>query len=73
METGRVDVPEKSAVVIYTMANFFTKVNLLCHDKCVVDFQTKDVSAMETTCLNKCIYKQMHVFREMQSPEFLSQ
>ena len=66
-------ITEKQAVLVYTMANFFSKTNKLCHDKCVVDFQTGDLSAMERECATKCINKQLHVVREMQTPAYMSQ
>ena len=36
MDTAQIS--EKQAVLVYSMANFFGKVNKHCHDKCVVDF-----------------------------------
>ena len=68
-----VQISEKQAVLVYTMANFFSQANKLCFDKCVVDFQVSDLTAVERTCAEACVRKQLHVVREMQSPEFMNQ
>ena len=66
-------ISEKQAVLVYTMSNFFSEANKMCYQKCVVDFQTRDLSAMERECATKCIRKQLHVVKEMQSREYVSQ
>lgn len=66
-------ISEKQAVLVYTMQNFFAEANKMCYSKCVVDFQTRDLSAMERECAEKCVRKQLHVVKEMQSPEYMFQ
>jgi len=39
--------------------------NRLCYDKCVVDFQTKDISAMEKECALSCLKKNMAIYKDV--------
>jgi len=37
----------------------------VCYEKCVVDFQTKDVSAMEKECALSCLKKNMAIYKDV--------
>lgn len=39
--------------------------NLLCFEKCVVDFQTKDISAFEKECALACLKKNMSIYKDV--------
>lgn len=41
----------------YAMAQFMIKSQIECFNKCLVDFQTKDIQAMEQMCTSDCIRK----------------
>lgn len=58
-------VPQVQAQHFYAVAHFLYKANQTCNDKCVVDFQTKDLSAMEKECANACINKHMIMFKDV--------
>lgn len=47
------------------MSHFLYKAQQTCNDKCLVDFQTKDLSAMEKECANACINKHMVIFKDV--------
>ena len=44
---------------------YLFEVNQLCYGKCVVDFQTKDLSAMEKECALACLKKHMTIFKDI--------
>jgi Ser-tRNA(Ala) deacylase AlaX len=50
---------------LYTVTHFLMKANQTCNDKCVVDFQSKDISAAEKECANACIKKHMVIFKDI--------
>jgi len=54
----------------YALASFMVKSQLECFNKCLVDFQIKDLSAMEQMCTSDCIRKSSVAVQEMQSAEF---
>ena len=37
----------------------------LCFEKCVIDFQTKDISAMEKECALACLKKNMSIYKDV--------
>ena len=37
----------------------------LCYEKCVIDFQTKDISAMEKECALACLKKNMAIYKDV--------
>lgn len=39
--------------------------NRICFDKCVVDFQTKDISVMERECALACLQKHMTIYKDI--------
>ena len=49
----------------YAMNHFLMKAKETCADKCVVDFQTKDISVMERECANACIQKHLVIFKDV--------
>ena len=57
----------------FAMTNFMIKSQIECLTKCLVDFQTRDLSAMEQMCTSDCIRKSSEAVREMQSAEFARQ
>jgi len=36
-----------------------------CYDKCVVDFQTKDIGPMEKECALACLRKHMVIYKDL--------
>ena len=49
----------------YANTKFIFSINQLCYDKCVIDFQTKDLSAMEKECALSCLKKQLTIYKEL--------
>ena len=64
-----------SATANYQMAlgSFLVQSQVDCFNKCLVDFQTKDMSAMEQMCTADCIKKSQIAVQEMKSAEFARQ
>ena len=58
-------VSSKEAHSFFAATKFLYQVNKTCYEKCVVDFQTKDISAMEKECANACIKKHLTVFKDV--------
>ena len=58
-------VNAKEAHKFFSTTKFLSNINTLCYNKCVVDFQTKDIGAMEKECALACIRKQMTIYPEM--------
>jgi len=58
-------VTQAQANHYYAMNAFLAKAQNTCAEKCVVDFQTKDISAMEKECANACIQKHMVIFKDV--------
>lgn len=61
METVSADQANK----FLTITSYLQKVQETCYDKCVVDFQTKDISAMEKECSQRCIQKHMVIYKDL--------
>lgn len=51
----------------FATTKFLYDVNRLCYEKCVVDFQTKDLSAMERECGLACLKKNMTIYKDVVS------
>ena len=49
----------------FATTKYLQETNRTCYEKCVVDFQTKDVSAMERECAMACLKKHMTIFRDV--------
>ena len=49
----------------FTITNYLQQVQATCFEKCVVDFQNKDIGAMEKECAKKCITKHMTIYRDL--------
>jgi hypothetical protein len=47
---------------MFAAGHFLKTMQTTCYEKCVVDFQTKDISAMEKECANACLRKHMAVW-----------
>lgn len=50
-------VSAKDAHRFYVISKFLNDINEICYDKCVVDFQTKDLGTMEKECALACLKK----------------
>ena len=61
METVSADKANK----FFAITNYLQKVQETCYDKCVVDFQSKDISAMEKECSKQCIQKHMVIYQDL--------
>lgn len=48
-------VTSSQAHQFYALSHFLQGAKLVCANQCVVDLQTKDLSAMERECANACI------------------
>ena len=70
MNAGNNCIDAATANYQYAMASFMIKSQLECFNKCLVDFQVKDIQAMEQTCTNDCIRKSTVAVQEMQSTEY---
>lgn len=58
-------VSTNDANKFYATTRFIFQVNQLCYEKCVVDFQTKDLSAMEKECALSCLRKQLAIYKDL--------
>ena len=59
-------VNQGEANKFYTVTRYLYQVNQICNEKCVIDFQTKDLSAMEKECAYACLRKQMTIMKDLQ-------
>lgn len=58
-------VSANKAYDYYSAVKFMHQAGQTCYDKCVVDFQVKDISAMEKECANACLNKHMSMFNSL--------
>lgn len=58
-------VTSLQANAFFAASKYLSQANRTCYDKCVVDFQTKDISAMEKECANACIKKHMTILPDV--------
>ena len=49
----------------FATTKYLQETNRICYEKCVVDFQTKDVSAMERECAFACLKKHMTIYKDV--------
>lgn len=65
-------VNSKEANKFYAATKYLYQINKTCFDRCVVDFQTGDISAMEKECANACIKKHLTIFKDVVQPQWIS-
>ena len=58
-------IASQAANQLYASGHFLNQMQQTCYQSCVVDFQTKDISAMEKECANSCVRKHMAVFNDL--------
>jgi len=58
-------VTQKQANAFYAATKYIFQAQKTCNEKCVVDFQTPDLGAMEKECANACIRKHMAIFKDI--------
>ena len=63
-------VPADQAFKHYAITNYLQKIHETCYDKCVVDFQNKDISTMEKECAKNCLQKHMIIYKEMRDAKW---
>ena len=61
-------ISSTAAHTLYASGHFLVQMQQTCYQACVVDFQTKDISAMEKECANSCVRKHMAVFNDLKRP-----
>ena len=49
----------------FATTKYLYETNRICYEKCVVDFQTKDLSAMEKECGLACLKKHMTIYKDV--------
>ena len=49
----------------FATSKYLYEINQNCYNKCVVDFQTKDLSAMEKECALACLKKHMAIYKDV--------
>eukprot|EP00356_Strombidium_inclinatum_P004747 CAMPEP_0170492736 /NCGR_PEP_ID=MMETSP0208-20121228/12754_1 /TAXON_ID=197538 /ORGANISM="Strombidium inclinatum, Strain S3" /LENGTH=64 /DNA_ID=CAMNT_0010768527 /DNA_START=11 /DNA_END=205 /DNA_ORIENTATION=+ len=59
----RVTGPE--AAKYYAVADYLHEMQKTCFNNCVVDYQNKDIGAMEKECSKQCIAKHMTIYKDM--------
>ena len=59
MDTALQPIPDAAAAKYYALSHFMYQARETCAEKCVVDFQQKDIGAMEKECANACIAKHL--------------
>ena len=62
-------VGAKEANRFYAANNYINQMGQTCFEKCVVDFQQKDISAMEKECAKACIAKHLTIFKDVIKPD----
>jgi hypothetical protein len=58
-------VNAREAHKFFTTTRYLYQVQQTCFDKCVVDFQTKDIGAMEKECALACLQKHMTIYKDL--------
>ena len=58
-------VSANEATRFYATTKYLYETNRICYEKCVIDFQTKDVSAMEKECALACLKKHMTIYKDV--------
>ena len=58
-------VSASEAHKFFTTTKYLYQANSTCFDKCVVDFQTKDIGAMEKECAIACLRKHMVIYKDL--------
>lgn len=53
------------ATHFYAVSHFLFQAQQTCNNRCVVDFQIKDLSAMEKECANACVQKHMVIMKDV--------
>ena len=66
-------INENQANYQFATATFMIKTQVDCFNKCLVDFQVKDIQAMEQMCTDDCIRKNNFALLEMKSAEYQRQ
>ena len=61
----------KDAHSIYTIMRYTSEAQKTCYNKCVVDFQTDNISAMEKECAKACITKHMAILNDLRVQQTL--
>jgi hypothetical protein len=51
----------------FASARFFSDMKNNCNSKCVVDFQHKNIGAMEMECAHACIQKFMTLYDDLKA------
>ena len=59
------EVTAQDANRYFTLATHLQETARTCYSHCVVDFQSKDISAMEKECAKACIGKHMHIYEDL--------
>lgn len=49
----------------FNTTRYIYQVNNFCYDKCVVDFQNKDLGSMEKECAKACLKKHMTIYKDL--------
>ena len=49
----------------YATSKYLYDTSSICYEKCVVDFQTKDLSAMERECGLACLKTHMTIYKDV--------
>jgi len=63
MENGAAN--REAANTYFTTQQYLQQTHLDCYSSCVVDFQSKDISAMEKECAMNCIKKHMAIYPDL--------
>ncbi len=58
-------VSAEDAHRFYALSTFLHDTQKNCYNHCVVDFQHKDIGAMEKECAKKCIAKHMTIYKDL--------
>jgi hypothetical protein len=49
----------------FAATRYIYQFNQTCYDKCVVDFQTKDIGPLEKECAKACLKKHMTIYKDL--------
>ena len=59
------NLSQRDANSVYTILRYHQDAQRTCYNKCVVDFQTSNISAMEKECAKSCILKHMAILKDL--------
>lgn len=64
-ESTKTSVNQIEANKFMTTTRYLYDISKTCYEKCVFDFQTKDIGALEKECALSCLQKHMTIYKDL--------